>query len=64
MSDNLNEFDQAELIKLVGFLQATLQKKTDQLRKTRLQLSNAKVRLAHMKTTVERQRQTILDHYS
>jgi hypothetical protein len=27
MNSNLNQFDQAELIRLVGFLQQTLQKK-------------------------------------
>jgi hypothetical protein len=63
MNSNLNQFDQAELIQLVGFLQETLQKKVDQLRKTKLQLDRAKIRLAHMKTTVEGQRQKILEHY-
>jgi hypothetical protein len=60
---DLTAMDKAELIELVGDLQAKLKSKEQKLHQTRLKLNHAKSRIRSMQDTVMHQRTRILELY-
>ena len=58
---NFEQFEKKYLVELLLDLQTRLSKKNDQLKETRLKLNSARSRLEKMKSTVEFQRQRLIE---
>ncbi|MBL0743143.1 hypothetical protein [Chryseolinea lacunae] len=63
LKNNINDFDHAELLRMIEYLQSNLHRRTEQLQRARTTVSGLRSRLNRMKTMLANQRQRILELY-